>query len=52
MNGWVIVYLPGGNIYQMLCAEAPKQPTRLRRLLRKSISAAFAAAQLYYWVKS
>ena len=52
MNGWVIVYVPGGNIYQMLSPEVSKQPTRIKRLLRKSLSAAFAAAQLYYWVKT
>jgi hypothetical protein len=49
-SGWVIVYVPGGNIYQML--EGPgKAQTIKQRIIRSGIKTFLAAAQLYYWLK-
>ena len=51
-SGWVIVYVPGGNIYQML--EGPSSFAGLtikQRVIRSGIKTFLAAAQLYYWLK-
>ena len=53
MNGWVIVYLPGGAVYDML--EAPQKPGKKsfhKRLLRRGIKTFLAVAQLYWWIKT
>ena len=53
MNGWVIVYLPGGNIYQMLDASGPPGPKGLRtRILKHGLKAALTLVQLYWWIRS
>ena len=52
MHGWVIVYLPGGDVYQMLSGPGPRKTSLLKRLLRGSLSTAVTFAQLYYWLKS
>ena len=51
MQGWVIVYLPGGDIYQMVGAPQPRK-TKTERLLEKGIRYAAAAAQVYWWFKT
>ena len=49
-SGWVIVYVPGGNIYQML--DGPiKNKTIKQKIIRTGIKTFLAAAQLYYWLK-
>jgi len=53
MNGWVIVYLPGGNIYQILDTGGPTgKTTALQRVLKNSLKTFLTAAQLYWWIKS
>ena len=47
---WVIVYVPGGDIYQAL--EPPEKSTLSRRLLHRSIKTLLTCAQLYWWIKS
>jgi hypothetical protein len=51
MNGWVIVYLPGGDVYDML--DTSSSTTSLRkRLIRKGIKTFLVAIQLWWWVKT
>ena len=51
MQGWVIVYVPGGTIYQML-DETQEQKTSIKgRILRGSVKTFLACAQLYWWLK-
>ena len=55
MNGWVIVYLPGGDIYQLVdpgSAWGNKKKTVMQRVLRNSLKTFLTAAQLYWWIKS
>ena len=52
MNGWVIVYLPGGDVYQMLDASTTGKQSLGKRVLRHGIKAAFTAAQIYWWIRS
>ena len=50
MQGWVIVYVPGGDIYQML--ESPTKKTSLqRRVLKGSVKALLTCVQIYWWLK-
>ena len=50
-SGWVIVYVPGGNIYQMLDVSSEKQSLR-RRILNGSVKTFLACVQIYWWIKS
>mgnify|MGYP003711568993 CR=1 FL=1 len=50
-SGWVIVYVPGGNIYQMLEGPGKTGQTIKQRIVRSGIKTFLAAAQLYYWLK-
>ena len=50
MTGWVIVYLPGGDVYQML--DAVPQGKTHRRYLKPIAKALLACAQLYWWARS
>ena len=50
MNGWVIVYLPGGDIYDML-DTSPVYPSLKHRIARKGFKTFLAAFQLWYWLK-
>ena len=51
-SGWVIVYVPGGNIYQMLEGPAKQAGQTIKqRIIRSGIKTFLAAAQLYYWLK-
>jgi len=52
MNGWVIVYLPGGNIYQMFDETPSKNPNLRKRLLHGGIKTFLAATQLWWWLRS
>ena len=50
-SGWVIVYVPGGNI-QMLEGPAKQAGQTIKqRIIRSGIKTFLAAAQLYYWLK-
>ena len=51
---WVIVVMPGGDIYDMY-SEKPSghvAPSLRRRLLKGGLKTMFAAAQLWYWIRS
>ena len=51
-SGWVIVYVPGGDIYQ-LAAEGPtKGLSATRRAVRTGFKTVLACAQLYWWLRS
>ena len=53
MNGWVIVYLPGGDIYDMFDDSPVKKPSSLRsRVMRGGVKTFLAAAQLYWWLRT
>ena len=48
MQGWVIVYFPGGDIYQMLSYDSPtKNPGRLGTYAMRGGA---AAVQLLWWL--
>jgi hypothetical protein len=51
MQGWVIVYLPGGNVYQMVGAP-DNHTTKTQRLLKKGMRYAAAIAQVYWFFKT
>ena len=51
MNGWIIVYMPGGDVYEMFDDVLPES-TFKKRLLRTGIRTFLAAAQLWWWVKT
>ena len=49
-SGWVIVYVPGGDVYQML--ESPTGKTSLKkRILKGGVKTVLACVQLYWWLK-
>ena len=52
-SGWVIVYVPGGDIYQLLDPVGPPgtQATLTRRVLKGSVKTLFTCVQLYLWLK-
>ena len=53
MNGWVIVYLPGGDIYDMLDEGAVVKKRSFRsRVMRGGVKTFLAAAQLYWWLRT
>ena len=50
-SGWVIVYVPGGDIYQMLDPGGSFPKTSLkRRFLRGGIKTVLTCVQLYWWI--
>jgi hypothetical protein len=52
MQGWVIVYVPGGDIYQLLDPTPGKpQGALTRRILKGGIKTLLTCAQLYWWLK-
>ena len=52
-SGWVIIYVPGGDIYQMFEGPTPADKTTLRsRILRGTIKTVFTVAQLLWWLRS
>ena len=51
MNGWVIVYLPGNNIYQMVEPYTKKCETITSKVIRGSVKTIVACAQIYLWFK-
>ena len=52
LGGWVIVYVPGGNIYQMLDNNQPKKTTLAKKIAKHSLKTILAAAQVYWWIKT
>ena len=50
MNGWVIVYMPGGDIYQLFDpGGASKMPLR-RRIVRNGVRTILTCVQIYWWI--
>jgi len=53
MQGWVIVYVPGGDIYQLLdLGGSPVQKTLTQKIVKNSIKTFLTCAQLYWWIRS
>ena len=53
MQGWVIVYVPGGDIYQLLDpGGSPAQKTLTQKIIKHSIKTFLTCAQLYWWIRS
>ena len=50
-SGWVIVYLPGGDIYQLLAPEPGKASIK-KRVIKGAIKTILTCAQLYWWIRS
>ena len=52
MQGWVIVYLPGGDVYQLASGEGtPTKTPFARKVLRQSVKTLLTCAQVYWWFK-
>ena len=50
---WVFVYRPGDElIYQAVSSYLPPQDSLKMKIVRKGLKALFAAAQLWFWVRS
>lgn len=49
-NGWVIVYLPGGNIYQLL-DDTGKSTSTKSRIVKGTIKTFLTCVQLYWWLR-
>ena len=52
MNGWVIIYLPGGDLYDMLDMTPLKRTPFRKRLLKGGVKTFLAAAQLWWWLRT
>jgi hypothetical protein len=53
MNGWVIVYMPGGPFVYDMFDDSPGKKTSFRkRLVRSGVKTFLAVAQLYWWLKA
>ena len=53
MDGWVIVYMPGGDVYQLFDPGGPSKSESLRRrILRNGVRTFLTCAQIYWWVRS
>ena len=54
MQGWVIVVMPGGNIYDMFDEDdAPiKKSSFRKRVLRRGVKTILTFVQLYWWLKT
>ena len=52
-SGWVIIYVPGGDIYQLLDAyPGPAQKNDFKkRVIKGTIKTLITCAQLYWWIR-
>ena len=52
-SGWVIVYVPGGDIYQILDPyPGPTEKNSFkRRVIKRTIKTILTCAQLYWWLQ-
>ena len=52
-SGWVIIYVPGGDIYQLLDPyPGPMQKKSLKkRVIKGTIKTLITCAQLYWWIR-
>ncbi len=51
-SGWVIVYVPGGDIYQMLDSGPTERTSIKKRIFKRGIKTLLTCVQLYWWIKS
>ncbi len=51
-SGWVIVYVPGGNIYQMLDGNVGAKTSIRKRILKGTFKTVLTCVQLWWWIKS
>ena len=51
MTGWVIVYLPGGDVYSMLDMTLPPKASLAKRVARTGLKTLLAAVQVWFWVR-
>ena len=49
-SGWVIVYVPGGDIYQLLDSGTGKTSLK-KRILKGGIKTLLTCVQLYWWIR-
>ena len=51
-SGWVIVYVPGGDIYQLVDPGLPTASKSLqRRIVKGAVKTFLVCTQLYWWIK-
>ena len=48
---WVIVYLPGGDVYSMLDTSLPQKTSLAKRFARTSLKTLLAAVQVWFWIR-
>ena len=51
-GGWVIVYMPGTDIYQMVTGPTGTKPSTKTKLLRGAFQTILTCAQVYWWLKN
>lgn len=53
-GGWVIVYMPGSDIYQMVSGPmgAGTKPSTKTKLMRGAFQTVLTCAQIYWWLKN
>jgi len=52
-SGWVIVYVPGGDIYQILDPyPGPEKKSLKKRVIKGTIKTILTCAQLYWWLQT
>ena len=51
MQGWVIIYMPGGNVYDMYSETDPIKSSFRKTLMRRGIKTFLAVVQLYWWLR-
>lgn len=53
LQGWVIVYMPGSDIYQLFDPVGPMgKKTLTNRILQNGFKTFLTCAQLYWWLRS
>jgi len=55
LQGWVIVYMPGSDIYQLFdpvgSLQGMGKKTMTNRILQTGFKTILTCAQLYWWLK-
>ena len=49
---WVIIVMPGGDIYDMYSEKPMSRPSLKSRLLRGGLKTFLAAAQVWFWMRA
>ena len=50
-SGWVIVYVPGGDIYQMFDSTMGSKQSVRKRILKGTVKTVLTCVQLWWWIK-